>query len=199
LRSRRFASKLAFVSHCRTAFIVSAVELKQMARPARTALQASMRTGAPGCVDLDRDERRRLDSLAHRSRSAPALARRARIILACAEGGDSTVVARRLHVTPGTVCKWRGRFITHRLDGLYDEPRPSAKRTITDEQVEQVIIRSWKRRRSEPRTGVRARWRKPSGSVTRPSATFGTRLDCSHRTEVAPAHPRRILEQPDGL
>ena len=29
-----------------------------------------------------------------------------------------------------------------RLDGLYDEPRPGAKRTITDEQVEQVIIRT---------------------------------------------------------
>jgi transposase len=87
-------------------------------------------------------ERRSLDSLAHRSRSAPALARRARIILACADGADSKLVARRVRVTPGTVCKWRGRFVTHRLDGLYDDPRPGAKRTITDEQVEQVIIRT---------------------------------------------------------
>jgi transposase len=53
---------------------------------------------------LTDDERRRLDSLAHRSRSAPQVARRARIILACAEGTDSKVV-RRLHVTPGTVRK----------------------------------------------------------------------------------------------
>jgi transposase len=45
-------------------------------------------------------------------------------------------------VTPGTVCKWRGRFVKDRLDGLYDEPRPGAQRTITDEQVEQVIIRT---------------------------------------------------------
>ena len=96
-----------------------------------------MRTGRPKvALILTDEERQRLDSLAHRSRSAPALARRARIILACAEGTDSKVVARRLHVTPGTVCKWRGRFITRRLDGLYDEPRPGAKRTITDEQVE---------------------------------------------------------------
>src|SRR5439155_766538 len=42
----------------------------------------------------------------------------------------------------GTVCKWRGRFVVHRLDGLYDEPRPGAKRTITDAQVEDVIIRT---------------------------------------------------------
>ena len=99
-----------------------------------------MRKGRPKVtLILTAEERQRLDSLAHRSRSAAALARRARIILACADGSDSKVVARRLHVTPGTVGKWRGRFIARRLDGLYDEPRPGAKRTITDEQVEQVI------------------------------------------------------------
>src|SRR5207247_7643247 len=88
------------------------------------------------------DERQRLEALAHRSRSAAALARRARIILACADGADSKVVARRLHVTPGTVCKWRGRFVVNRLERLYDEPRRGAKRTITDAQVEDVIIRT---------------------------------------------------------
>src|SRR3954471_22995808 len=102
-----------------------------------------MRKGRPKvALILTAEERQRLESLAHRSRSAASVARRARIILACGEGADSTVVARRLHVTPGTVCKWRGRFLKDRLDGLYDEPRPGAKRTITDEQVEQVIIRT---------------------------------------------------------
>jgi len=102
-----------------------------------------MRTGRPKvALMLTDDERQRLESLAHRSRSVPHVARRARIILACAEGTDSKVVARRLHVTPATVCKWRGRFVQQRLDGLYDEPRPGAQRTITDEQVETVIIRT---------------------------------------------------------
>ena len=102
-----------------------------------------MRTGRPKvALILTSDERQRLESLAHRSRSAAALARRARIILACADGTDSKRVARRLHVTPATVCKWRGRFVRARLDGLYDEPRPGAKRKITDEQVEAVVIRT---------------------------------------------------------
>jgi transposase len=105
--------------------------------------EASMRTGRPKvALILTADERQRLESLAHRSRSAPAVARRARLILACADGTDSTVVARRLRVTPATVCKWRGRFVRQRLDGLDDEPRPGAKRTITDEQVETVIVRT---------------------------------------------------------
>ena len=77
---------------------------------------------------LTDDERVQLDSLAHRSRTAPHLARRARIILACAEGIDNKVVAKRLRMSEVTVCKWRGRFIRERLDGLYDEPRPGAPR-----------------------------------------------------------------------
>lgn len=102
-----------------------------------------MRTGRPKvALILTADERRGLESLAHRSRSAPHMARRARIVLACAEGRANTVVARRLHVTPATVSKWRARFVRDRLAGLSDEPRPGAPRTITDEQVEQVIIRT---------------------------------------------------------
>ena len=91
---------------------------------------------------LTDDERVRLDSLAHRSRTAPHLARRARIILACAEGHDNKVVAKRLRMSQTTVCKWRGRFVRERLDGLYDEPRPGAPRQISDEQIEQVIVRT---------------------------------------------------------
>src|SRR5829696_4859849 len=110
-----------------------------MARPARTALQGGEHAnGTPqGCVDLD-GRRTATTGLARASLAA----RRARIILACADGTDSAVVARRLHVTPATVGKWRGRFIEQRLDGLYDEPRPGAMRTVTDDQVEQVIIRT---------------------------------------------------------
>ncbi len=102
-----------------------------------------MRKGRPKvALILTAEERQRLESFAHRSRSAAALARRARIILAWAEGTDSKVVARRLHVTPGTVCKWCGRFIVDRLEGLYDEPRSGATRSITHAQVEDVIIRT---------------------------------------------------------
>src|SRR4029450_8845336 len=145
-----------------------------------------MRTGRPKvALILSEDERRRLESLAHRSRSAPALARRARIILACAEGADSKVGARRLHVARGTVCKWRGRFIPQRLDGLYDEPRPGAKRTITDEQVEQVIIRTlettprgathWSTREMAKAVGLRHM------AISRIWHTFGLQ---PHRTET---------------
>jgi transposase len=102
-----------------------------------------MRLGRPKvALILTDDERVRLDSLAHRSRTAAHLARRARIILACADGQDNKLVARRLRMSQTTVCKWRARFLRDRLDGLYDEPRPGMPRRVTDEQIEQVIIRT---------------------------------------------------------
>lgn len=102
-----------------------------------------MRTGRPRTLlMLTTDERQRLESLAHRSRSAPHVARRARIILACAEGRATTNVAKRLHVSATTVCKWRSRFVSDRIDGLYDEPRPGTPRQIGDDQIEAVIVRT---------------------------------------------------------
>lgn len=102
-----------------------------------------MRTGRPKvALILTDDERQRLESLAHRSQTSPNLARRARVVLACAEGKSNNVVARRLRLTPATVCKWRGRFVRDRLEGLYDEPRPGAPRKITDDKIEQVVTRT---------------------------------------------------------
>src|SRR5438552_16030590 len=102
-----------------------------------------MRLGRPKvALILTDDERVRLDSLAHRSRTAPHLALRARIVLACADGHDNNVVAKRLRMSQTTVCKWRGRFLRVRLDGPYDEPRPGTPRRSGDEQIEQVIVRT---------------------------------------------------------
>ena len=79
--------------------------------------------------------------LTKRSRVNRALAFRARIVLACAEASD-TVVVRRLRTTKTTVAKWRNQFVAHRLAGLYDEPRVGAPRTITDEAVEAIIVKT---------------------------------------------------------
>lgn len=91
---------------------------------------------------LTEEEREGLESLAHRWRTAAAVARRARLVLACAEGFDNQTVAQRLRMSPSTVCKWRGRFLGERLAGLYDEPRPGAPRKISDATIERVIVRT---------------------------------------------------------
>jgi transposase len=87
-------------------------------------------------------ERQTLLSWSRRAKTAQALALRARIVLACAEGTNNKDVAAALGVWPQTVTKWRARFVRDRLEGLTDEPRPGAARKITDEQVEAVITKT---------------------------------------------------------
>jgi len=102
-----------------------------------------MRTGRPKAkLIVTVQQQRTLESLARRARSAPQVARRARIVLACAEGLDNTNVARKLRVSPQSVGKWRARFVRQGLEGLHDEPRPGAPRAIADADVEAVIVRT---------------------------------------------------------
>jgi len=93
-------------------------------------------------VVLAEDERAQLVAWARRPKSAQALAMRSRIVLAAADGASNVEVGQRLGLERGTVSKWRRRFVEHRLDGLLDEPRPGRPRTITDEQVEEVITKT---------------------------------------------------------
>jgi transposase len=98
------------------------------------------RTGRPVPeLVLSEEERETLQRWARRPTSAQALALRAKIVLACAEGATNKAVAAEFAVTPQMVGKWRARFVADRLAGLSDEPRPGRPRTITDAQVEQVV------------------------------------------------------------
>jgi transposase len=91
---------------------------------------------------LSEDERRTLENWVKRRSTAQGLAVRARIVLACAQGGSNLAVAARLGVNRKTVGRWRARFLAGRLDGLRDEPRPGVPRTITDARVEEVVVRT---------------------------------------------------------
>jgi DNA-binding NarL/FixJ family response regulator len=55
---------------------------------------------------LREDEREHLTALTLRRKTAQALALRARIVLACAEGSSNKAVASRQRVTEQTVSKW---------------------------------------------------------------------------------------------
>jgi transposase len=93
-------------------------------------------------VVLSDEERVQLEAWERRRTSAQALAERARIVLTAAEGLNNSEVAERLGIHRGTVRKWRSRFVEHGLDGLLDEPRPGRPRTVTDAQVEEVIVKT---------------------------------------------------------
>lgn len=144
-----------------------------------------MRTGRPkAALELSAEQRAQLGDLARRRTTAQALALRARIVLACAEGGSNTEVAERLGVIRQTVGRWRSRFIHAGVDGLLDEPRPGAPRKITDASVESVVTLTleskpkdathWSTRSLAKRTGL------SRSSVARIWRAFGLR---PHRSE----------------
>jgi transposase len=93
-------------------------------------------------IVLSDEEREQLEAWARRRKSAQALAERSRIVLCAAEGLKNTEIAERLGIQRGTATKWRSRFAAERLDGLVDEPRPGRPRTITDRQVEEVVVKT---------------------------------------------------------
>src|SRR5476649_2643364 len=95
-----------------------------------------------GELVLSDSEREELQALTMRRKTAQALALRARIVLACADGMDNKTVAAKQRVTQQTVSKWRARFVIHRLDGLLDAPRSGAPRTIEDARVDAVIAKT---------------------------------------------------------
>ena len=108
---------------------------------------------------LDGAERETLEQWTRRPKTAQALALRARIVPACADGRSNTGVAAELRVCVDTVGKWRSRFLEQRLDGLLDQPRSGRPRMIDDADVERVIALTleathWSTRSMARRSGL---------------------------------------------
>ena len=150
-----------------------------------------MRTGRPTPrLQLTEEEQTTLERWARRATTAQALAQRARIVLGAAADKTNTQLARELRVTKQTVGKWRSRFIGTRLDGLLDEPRPGAPRTVNDAAVEEVVRLTLE---TKPRDathwstrGMAARCGLSQSTVTRIWRAFGLQ---PHRTETFKLSP----------
>lgn len=95
-------------------------------------------------ITLTDEVKVQLESIAN-SRSLPyAHVRRAKIILMSDQGLTNTSIAKEVGLSISVVGMWRKRFINQGLMGLYDEPKPGAPRSISDEQVAQLIKKTLK-------------------------------------------------------
>ena len=84
-------------------------------------------------------EREVLERWTRLQKSANALATRARIVLKSSQGQSNKEIAAQLGLSQPTVGKWRARYVARGLDGLLDEPRPGAPRTVSDKDVDRVV------------------------------------------------------------
>jgi len=148
-------------------------------------------TGRPKAeLVVSEAERAELVRLSNRARVNRGLAFRAKLVLACAEGETNSKVARAHRTSDQTVCKWRRRFVEYRLDGLYDEPRVGAPRKFSDQDVENVLVKTlettpkgrthWSTRKMAEKTGMsHAR----VGQIWR---TFGLQPHLSESFKISP-------------
>ena len=63
-----------------------------------------------------------------------------------AKGLTNTAISKKVGLTISMVGLWRKRFIEQGLMGLYDQPRPGAPRSISDEQVAQLLEKTLKKK-----------------------------------------------------
>lgn len=136
-------------------------------------------------IELTEMEREELRRLSRGRKTAQALALRARIVLRAGNGDSTGYIADELGITESTVSKWRTRFAKHRLDGICDAPRSGRPRSISDEEVAEIIKRTiqtkpkggthWSTRMMAKETGV------SQTTIGRVWRAFGLR---PHRSET---------------
>jgi putative transposase len=90
-------------------------------------------------VVLEEQQRAQLESFSRSRALSHALVVRAQIVLLAAEGKQNKEIAETTGVSRQTVAKWRGRFVSGGIEGLYDEYRSGRPRSIEDEQIAELI------------------------------------------------------------
>ncbi|MCP4222436.1 MAG: IS630 family transposase [Actinomycetia bacterium] len=107
------------------------------------AAGSGQRLGRPAVtVELTDEERAVLEGWCRRTTTAAGLARRARMVLLAADAHGNEEIAKTVGVTAKTVGKWRARFVERGLVGLCDEYRSGRPRTMSDERVEDVVVKT---------------------------------------------------------
>ena len=149
-----------------------------------------MSSSLPVPIELTAEERAQLEAWERRRTSAHGLALRSRIVLATTEGPDNTEVARELGIAVSSVRKCRNRFAEPRRDGLIDEPRPGRPRTIRDDKVEEVIVKTLETTPKDATQGSTRAMAAEVGSTRPPYTGSGRRSDSRRIARARGSSPR---------
>jgi len=92
-------------------------------------------------ITLTIEERETLTSWIRASSTEQRMCLRARIVLSCAQGRQTMVVAKEVGVMPYIVSKWRKRFASDRLAGLQDSPRTGKPCIYTPDTEKRILAK----------------------------------------------------------
>ena len=92
-------------------------------------------------ITLTRGERWLLEKWASNPEFRRDVSRRARAILACAEGQTNKTVSRKVGIPKNTVATWRSAFVALRLDSVCRIPRGRRPPAVALSEQEVVILR----------------------------------------------------------
>lgn len=99
-------------------------------------------------IQVSREERRTLVSLSHGGPGRSRTAFRSRIVLKASEGARNRDIANELGTDPGTVARWRQRFLAQRIPGIEkDAPRSGRPPAIPASSI-QALVRATVERRA---------------------------------------------------
>lgn len=108
-------------------------------------------------VELSDAQRHTLQGVLSRPTTQARFTDRARMILWMAEGISNAEIARRLKTRPARVCKWRQRFASESLEGLWDDYRPGRPPKFDADELRGRILAQLEQK---PPEGY-ARWNGP--------------------------------------
>lgn len=96
----------------------------------------------PKPIKLSKEQTVELTRLTRRNRVNRGIAFRARVILMSAEGLPGLHISKKLRSSHQTIYKWRKRFLEGGIESLYDESKPGAPRKITDDKIEEIVVKT---------------------------------------------------------
>ena len=102
-------------------------------------------------IELSEDERAELTRRANAHTATVRAARRARVILLCAEAVPLRRIATTVGMDQHQVGEWRRRFLAERLAGLDDQPRSGRPRRLGhDQRLEMAAVATSERDPADP-------------------------------------------------
>lgn len=105
-------------------------------------------------IVLTGDERVELERRAAAQTSTVRQQRRARIVLLCAEGTPLRQIAAQVGMDEHQVGQWRRRFLSDRIEGLEDKPRPGRPRRLGhDERMALAAVATSEKDDNDPVAG----------------------------------------------